>query len=92
VVALLERCARSSPLYHHPTHTHTHTRPHTHTRTHTHTQAEQSAKERRQKEKQEAHLYCNVRIATDEDMAQQVRVCLAWPTTLLVAATAAVQG
>lgn len=36
-------------------------------------QAEQREKERRQKEKQEAHLYCHVRIATDADIAQQVR-------------------
>lgn len=36
-------------------------------------QAEQGEKERRQKEKQEAHLYCHVRIATDQDIAQQVR-------------------
>ena len=38
-----------------------------------HTQAEQREKERRQKEKQEAHLFCHVRIATDQDIAQQVR-------------------
>jgi len=36
-------------------------------------QAEQREKERRQKEKQEAHLYCHVRVATDQDIAQQVR-------------------
>lgn len=36
-------------------------------------QAEQREKEKRQKEKQEAHLYCHVRIATDQDIAQQVR-------------------
>jgi hypothetical protein len=35
-------------------------------------QAEQREKERRQKEKQEAHLYCHVRIATDQDIAEQV--------------------
>jgi ubiquitin carboxyl-terminal hydrolase 7 len=35
-------------------------------------QAEQREKEKRQKEKQEAHLYCHVRIATDQDIAQQV--------------------
>jgi hypothetical protein len=37
-------------------------------------QAEQADKERRQLEKQEAHLYCTVRVATDEDIAAQVRV------------------
>lgn len=36
-------------------------------------QAERAEKERRQQEKREAHLYCNVRVVTDADMAEQVR-------------------
>lgn len=54
-----------------PHHTHTHPTPPSHLPA-PHHQADQRDKERRQKEKQEAHLYCHVRIATDQDIAQQV--------------------
>ena len=36
-------------------------------------QQEQEAKETRQKQKQEAHLYCTLKVATDADIARQVR-------------------